>query len=126
MPLQTQFHLAALMAVITSCTLGMNAKKTEQNAARAEEARVVFSALLCAYDEARAGANPAQAAQIDDEVTGVRAVFRESKTDPRPCSDPLISRLAACVDVFFEEGEILNAWRSDNECSSEEIAPYVK
>lgn len=92
--------------------------------ARAEETRVVFAAVLCAYEGARARVGPTGRAQLDGELARIRGMFRAVGVEPRPCSQPLIGRLAECIRVWPEANEILSEWRSDADCSSAEVSAY--
>ena len=92
--------------------------------ARAEETRVVFAAVLCAFDDARATADATRVVLFDQELARVRGMFRAAGAEPRPCSDPLVHRLAGCIRVWPEADELLSEWRSGAECSSGDLAPY--
>lgn len=86
---------------------------------------MVFSSLLCAYDDVREQASTAHVRLLDEEIDRLHRTFRQMKAEPRPCSEPLIKHLAACVDIMFQEGDVVSGWRSDTECSSGELARYV-
>lgn len=96
----------------------------QQEEARAEETRVVFAAVLCAYEEARTRIGAAHLPRLEEELARIRGIFRAAGAEPRPCSHPLVARLAGCIGVWPESGEILSEWRSDGECASAEVAAY--
>ncbi len=113
-------------ASVTGCAAERASPQVvEQRAAQAEETRVVFSSLLCAYSDVRERASTAHAKQLDEEIDRLHRTFRQMEAEPRPCSEPLIERLTACVDITFQEGDVVSEWRSDRECSSGELARYV-
>ncbi len=112
-------------AAVTAGPAGLEAAGAPDPAAlRAEETRVVFAAVLCAYDGARARVGPTRLAQLDDELARIRGMFRAVGVEPQPCSQPLIGRLAECIRVWPEAGEILSEWRSDADCSSADVSAY--
>lgn len=118
-----------LVAILPACTSSSRVRRSApspavQDEARAEETPVVLAALLCAYTDARARADVTQVVRLDDELGRVRGVFRALGVEPRPCSDPLIRRLAGCIRVWPDAREILSEWRTGAECSSPDVALY--
>lgn len=129
--MQMRFHTGFLVVAVAGSTAALAARTPatlappESAGERGEETRIVFAALFCAYDDVRAKAKPTQVSQLDDEIAHLREMFRMMNVRPRPCSDPLIGRLAGCIHVWFGEAdEILSEWRADAECSSEDVASY--
>lgn len=125
---------ALLVTTLAACTTSADVRPPEPKPAvpltahdeeeRADETRVVFAAVLCAYNDARARVDTAHVVQLDDELARIRGMFRAVAIEPRPCSDPLIRRLAGCIHVWPQANEILSEWREGAECSSGDVAHY--
>lgn len=126
-----------------------DAKARAEAREQAKRDRVGLAALLCAYGEARAAAKASidrenryskiggvvnatklhawqsQVGLLGDELARIRGMFRRVKVKPRTCSDALVSRLATCASISFEDEQLASEWRTNDECAAEDLRPYM-
>jgi hypothetical protein len=108
------------------------------------------SAMLCSYAESRALVQAAierekrhtkiagvenltllyklqsQAGQIDDVTEAIRAILKKADMKPKACTDPMVKRVGACLDIGFmrSSNELDVTWLEDGECASAELKAY--
>jgi hypothetical protein len=120
------FHLASAVMALMGCAASTDMSATlPPHHGQAEETRVVFSALGCAFEQARAHADGAEAKELDQELAQIEAALRRMNDSRRPCSDLLVERLTRCIRVSFDGDRVLTEWRADGACSAPDLARYV-
>jgi hypothetical protein len=64
---------------------------------------------------------------IDEETERLsREAEEQGVTVLLPCSDPIVSRLAACRDIWREDGQIFSRWRKDEACALPDLAQFKR
>jgi hypothetical protein len=62
---------------------------------------------------------------IDEETERLsREAEEKGITVLLPCSDPIVARLAACRDIWREDGQIFSGWRKDEACALPDLAQF--
>jgi hypothetical protein len=66
-----------------------------------------------------------QAVAVGDEADRLVTQGKAEGLRLRPCSDPIVSRLAACRSVWLDNGEAWSGWIKDGECADATLAPFI-
>jgi hypothetical protein len=103
------------------CALREKRTRLEKAIRREKEDAAALSGFV---DAAKLYRLQGQAVAVGDEADRLVTQGQAEGLRLRTCSDPIVSRLAACRTIWLDNGELWSGWVKDGECADAALAPF--